>query len=369
MALDDALMALKKRIAATALALLGCSLATQADEPYTDEPLKVGFVYVSPIGDAGWTYMHDQARQIVAEEFGDKIETSYVESVAEGSDSERVIRNLSARGHDLIFTTSFGYMNPTLKVARRFPNVKYEHATGYKTARNVGNYQARAYQGRYLAGMTAGAMSESGRIGYVAAFPIPEVIRGINAFTLGVQTTNPDARVSVVWINTWHDPAREREAADSLILQGADVLTMHSDSPAVIQAAEARNVYAVGFNSDMSHYGPNAHLTAVTMHWESIYHDKIQAVLDGNWESTAIWHGLKEGVVDLSPFNEVVPQEVVEKVTAYKMEIIEGTRQVFQGPLYNQAGEQVVAEGDALSDSDLLEQEWFVNGVDGKLNP
>lgn len=352
-------MKLKPLLALTTV-LMGWSLGCQADDP-----LKVGFVYVSPIGDAGWTYMHDRARKIVAEEFGDKIETSYVESVAEGADSERVIRNMSARGHDLIFTTSFGYMNPTLKVARRFPQVKYEHATGYKIARNVGNYQARAYQARYLAGMTAGAMSSTNQIGYVAAFPIPEVIRGINAFTLGAQATNPNAKVKVVWINTWHDPAKEREAADSLILQKVDVLTMHTDSPAVIQAAEARGVYSVGFNSDMSRYGPKSHLTAAVMQWESIYRDKIQAVLDDTWEPTAIWHGLKEGVVDVAPFNEAVPEWVVEKVNAVKMQIINGERDVFQGPIYNQAGELMVKEGEQLSDEDLLELEWYVNGIEG----
>lgn len=334
---------------------------------YAEDPLKVGFVYVSPIGDAGWTYMHDEARKIVAAEFGDKIETSYVESVAEGSDSQRVIRNMSARGYDLLFTTSFGYMNPTLRVAQRFPHVKYEHATGYQTADNVGNYQARAYQARFLAGMTAGAMTTNGRIGYVAAFPIPEVVRGINAFMLGAQQMNPDATLRVVWINTWHDPAREREAADNLILQGADVLTMHADSPAVIQAAESRGIYALGFNSDMRRYGPNAHLTAATMHWESIYRDKIQSVLDGTWEPESIWHGLKEGVVDIAPFNEVVPDWVVEKVETYKMEIINEERNVFQGPIYNQAGDLMVKEGDALSDEALLELNWYVQGIEGKL--
>lgn len=346
------------------LLLVTVTLVLSSAHVQSKEPLKVGFVYVSPIGDAGWTYMHDQGRKIVAEEFGDAIETTYVESVAEGSDSERVIRNMSARGHDLIFTTSFGYMNPTLKVARRFPQVRYEHATGYKTAPNVGNYQARAYQARFLSGIVAGAMSETNKIGYVAAFPIPEVIRGINAFTLGAQVTNPEATLKVVWINTWHDPAKEREAADSLILQGADVLTMHADSPAVVQAAEARDVYAVGFTSDMSHYGPKAHLTAATLHWESIYREKIQAVLDDTWEPASIWRGLKHGVVGLAPFNEAVPQQVADQVETIKMEIIEGQRQVFQGPLYDQDGNLMVEEGEYLSDDELLNMEWYVKGID-----
>lgn len=331
------------------------------------EPLKIGFVYVSPIGDTGWTYQHDLARKMVEEEFGDKIETTFVESVAEGADSERVIRNMASRGHDLIFTTSFGYMNPTLKVAKMFPKVKFEHATGYRSAANMGNYQARDYQGRYLAGMVAGAMSKTGTIGYVGAFPIPEVIRGINSFMLGAQQMNPDLKMKVVWVNTWHDPAKEREAAESMILQGADVITMHTDSAAVVQAAAAKNVYAVGFNSDMSAYGPKVHLTSSTQHWESIYRAKIQALLDGTWKSESIWHGLKEGVVDISPIHADVPKEVAEKVMAYKAEIIAGTRDVYQGPIYNQAGELMVAEGKFLTDEELHKQDWYVKGIEGRI--
>jgi len=330
-------------------------------------PLKVGFVYVSPIGDAGWTYQHDEARKIVQKEFGDKIETTFVESVAEGADAERVIRNMASRGYDLIFTTSFGYMNPTIKVAKMFPKVKFEHATGYKTAANVGNYQARDYEGRFLAGMVAGAMSKKEVIGYVGAFPIPEVIRGINSFMLGAQAVNPNIKMKVVWVNTWHDPAKEREAAESLILQGADVLTMHTDSAATIQAAEAKGIYSVGFNSDMSAYGPKTHLTSSTQHWESIYSAKIKAVLAGTWKPEAIWHGLKENVVALSPMNPVVPKEVVAKVDAYKMEMIAGKRAVYQGPIYDQAGKLMVAEGKTLSDEELHQQNWYVKGIDGKI--
>ncbi len=330
-------------------------------------PLKVGFVYVSPIGDAGWTYQHDEARKIVQEEFGDKIETTYVESVAEGADAERVIRNMASRGYDLIFTTSFGYMNPTQKVAKMFPKVKFEHATGYKTDANMGNYQARDYQGRYLAGMLAGAMSKNGVIGYVGAFPIPEVIRGINSFMLGAQQMNPNVKMKVVWVNTWHDPAREREAADSLILQGADVLSMHTDSAAVVQAAEARGIYSLGFNSDMRSYGPKTHLSASTQHWESIYRHKIQAVLDGTWKPESIWHGLTEGVVDLSSINEIVPAEVAATIEQYKKEIVNGSRDVYQGPIYDQDGALKVAEGKALDDEALHKQDWYVKGIEGKI--
>lgn len=330
-------------------------------------PLKVGFVYVSPIGDAGWTYQHDEARKIVQKEFGDKIETTFVESVAEGADAERVIRNMASHGYDLIFTTSFGYMNPTIKVAKMYPKVKFEHATGYKTEVNMGNYQARDFQGRYLAGMVAGAMSKTGTIGYVGAFPIPEVIRGINAYMLGAQVTNPGVKMKVVWVNSWHDPAKEREAAESLLLQGADVLTMHTDSAAVIQAAAAKNVYAVGFNSDMSAYGPKIHLTSSVQHWESIYRAKIQAVLNGTWKADSVWDGLKEGVVALSPINPVVPKPIVAKVEQYKKEIIDGKRDVYQGPIYKQDGTLAVAEGKILTDEELPKINWYVKGIEGKV--
>lgn len=349
-----------------ALAPLAAALFTWAGMASAD-PLKVGFVYVSPIGDAGWTYQHDEARKIVQQEFGDKIETTYVESVAEGADSERVIRNMASRGYDLIFTTSFGYMNPTQKVAKMFPKVKFEHATGYKTAANMGNYQSRDYQGRYLAGMIAGAMSKKEVLGYVGAFPIPEVVRGINAFLLGAQQMNPNITMKVVWVNTWHDPAREREAADSLILQGADVISMHTDSAAVIQAAEAKGVYSLGFNSDMSNYGPNTHLSASTQHWENIYRAKIQAVLDGTWKPESLWLGIKEGVVQLSPIHKDVPTEVIAKVEAYKADIASGERDVFQGPIYAQDGSLKVAEGTRLGDEELFKQDWYVKGIEGKI--
>lgn len=355
-------MKFKKLLGLTLTAAICSSVAANAEEP-----LKVGFVYVSPIGDSGWTYMHERARKIVEKEFGDEVETTYVESVSEGSDSQRVIRRLSSRGHDVIFTTSFGYMNPTLSVARQFPDVKYEHATGYKTADNMGNYQARMYQGRYLAGMIAGAMSETDTLGYVAAFPIPEVLRGINAFTLGAHQTNPDVSVRVSWINTWHDPAKEREAADSLIRQDADVLTMHADSPAVVQAAGDKDVYGIGFNSDMSKFAPEAHLTSVVLHWEHIYLDKVRAVMDGKWEPESIWHGFTEEVVALAPIHEDVPEDVVKEVEQHKQELIDGTRDVFQGPVHNQAGDLVISEGESLSDEELLNIEWYVEGVRGKL--
>ncbi len=345
---------------AAAIALTGvCAWAA--------DPLKVGFVYVSPIGDAGWTYQHDLGRRAMETALGDKVETKFIEDVPEGGESERVIREFAAGGFGLVFTTSFGYMNPTVKVAKRFPNVIFEHATGYKRAKNVGTYVARFYEGRYLAGIVAGSMSETNVAGYVAAFPIPEVIRGINAFTRGMRSVNPDAEVKVVWTSSWFDPGREREAADVLIAQGADVVTHHTDSTAVVQAAEEKGVWAVGYHSDMSKYGPKAHLTAVTHHWGDFYTQITQEVLDGTWESRDVWGGINEGMIDLAPLNEAVPEAVAAQVAEAKEAIKAGSLHPFQGPVRNQNGEVVVAEGGAMTDEQLLRMEYYVEGVQGNL--
>ncbi len=348
------------RILVAALAVMGAAAQAEA-------PLKIGFVYVGPTGDAGWTYAHDEGRKYIEKHLGDRVQTSYVESVAEGADAERVIHQLASKGHDLIFTTSFGYMNPTIKVAKRFPKVKFEHCSGYKRSKNVGTYFERAYQGRYLTGLVAGKMTKSNVLGYVASFPIPEVIRGINAFTRGAQEVNPDIKVKVVWASTWYDPAKEREAAETLILQGADVLTQHTDSAAVIQAAEAKGVWAIGYNSDMSPYGEKAHLTASVHNWGPMYLAKAQAVLDGTWQSEDLWPGLKEGATELAPFNAAVPEEVRALVEQKKQMIKEGKMRVFDGPLFNQDGQEVVAAGKSLSDRDLLKISWYIKGVEGKL--
>ena len=345
----------------------GLSLLLGAQAFAAEGPLKIGFVYVGPTGDAGWTYAHDKGRMYVEEALGDKVETTYVESVAEGADSARVIRQLAKSGHDLIFTTSFGYMNPTLKVAKSFPKVAFEHASGYKRAKNVGTYFDRAYQGRYLMGMVAGMMTKTNTLGYVGSFPIPEVVRGINAFTLGARSVNPEARVKVVWVSTWYDPGKEREAAETMILQGADVITQHTDSPGPINAAEAKGVYAIGYNSDMSLYGKNAHLTASVHNWGPIYLEKAQAVLDGTWKAEDLWAGLETGVVAIAPFNKAVPQEVQDNVNNKKQAIAAGKLNPFSGPIKNQAGEEMVAAGAAISDGDLLGMKWFVDGVDGDL--
>ncbi len=356
------------RAATTALAALvamaGTLVSTAAR---AQEPLKVGFVYVSPIGDAGWTYQHEIARQKMMEALGARVESKYIESVPEGAEAERVIRDLASSGHKLIFTTSFGYMNPTIKVAKAFPQTTFEHATGYKRAANVGTYVARFYEGRYLTGIVAGKMTKSNVAGYVAAFPIPEVIRGINAFTRGMRSVNPDAEVKVIWVNSWFDPGREREAADALIAQGADVITHHTDSTAPTLAAEEKGVYVIGYHSDMSKYGPKSHLTASTHNWADHYVRTAQAVLDGKWTSQAVWGGISAGMVKLAPFGPAVPQDVRDMVLAKYDDIAKGTLHPFAGPVRDQTGAEKVPAGTNMSDDDMLTMDYYVEGVQGKL--
>jgi basic membrane protein A len=334
---------------------------------FAKEPLKIGFVYVSSTGEAGWTYTHDQARLNLEKVFGDKIKTTFIENVAEGPDAERVITQLAQSGHELIFTTSFGYMNPTLKVAKRFPNVKFEHATGYKQAANVGTYFDRIYEARYLTGVVAGYMTKTNIVGYIGAFPIPEVVRGINAFTLGLRSVKPDAVVKVVWVNTWFDPAKEREAANSLIDQKADIITFHTDSPAAVQAAEDAGIYAVGYHSDMSAFGPKAHLTAAVHNWNGFYVKKVQAVLDGTWKADDVWEGIGSGMTEIAPFNKAVPEDVVNKVNALSKQIAAKTFHPFTGPIKDQSGKLILAEGEVMQDKDLLGMSYYVQGVDGNL--
>ncbi len=348
-------------------AVLAAVLAMAGAVVQASEPLKVGFIYVSPIGDAGWTFQHETGRRQMAAALADKVDTKFIETVPEGAEAERVIRQFAADGYGLVFTTSFGYMNPTVKVAKRFPGTKFEHATGYKRSKNIGTYNVRFYEGRYLAGIVAGGMSKSGIAGYVAAFPIPEVLMGINAFTLGMQSVNPEARTKVIWTNSWYDPGREREAAGVLVTQGADVLTHHTDSTAVVQAADEKGVYAVGYHSDMSKYGPRAHLTAVTHHWGDFYTRMTQQVIDGDWESRDIWGGIKAGMVSLAPINPVVPGDLVALVEKNEEAIRSGSFHPFQGPVKDQAGEVRIAAGTTISDADLQKMDWYVQGVQGNL--
>jgi basic membrane protein A and related proteins len=331
------------------------------------EPLKIGFVYVSPIGDAGWTYQHDQGRKEMEKALGAKVTTKFVENVPEGADAERVIRELAASGNKLIFTTSFGYMNPTIKVAPQFPSVAFEHATGYKTAKNVGIYNARFYEGRYLCGIIAGKMTKTNVAGYVAAFPIPEVVQGINAFALGMRSVNPKAEVKVIWVNSWFDPGREREAANTLISQGADVVTHHTDSTAVVQVAEEKGKYAFGYHSDMSKYGPKAQLSATTHQWGAYYTKVANAVIAGMWKPGTTWGGIKEGMIKLAPLNPAVPKDVGELVAGREKDIGSGKLHPFQGPIKDNSGKERVASGKTMSDDEMQKMDFYVEGVQGSL--
>ncbi|MCY4482244.1 MAG: BMP family ABC transporter substrate-binding protein [Spirochaetaceae bacterium] len=343
------------------LALL-LSISTIA---FGDE-LKVGFIYVGPIGDHGWTYQHHQGLLAVEEEFGDRVETIYVENVAEGPDAERAITRLARQGAGLIFTTSFGFMDPTVKVAERFPDVKFEHATGYKRADNVSIYSARFYEGRYIIGQIAAQMSEAGVAGYIASFPIPEVVRGINAFLLGAQTINPDFKLKVIWVNTWFDPGKEADAAKVLIGQGADIITQHTDSTAPLQIAEEQGVVGFGQASDMHEFAPNAQLTAIIDEWAPYYVERTRAVLDGTWESTDTWDGIAPGMVRMSEYQNM-PEEVAAMARETEAMIASGELHPFKGPIYNQDGEMVIGEGEMLDDGTLLGMNWYVQGVDDKL--
>ncbi len=339
------------------------ALALPGSRLLAAEQVKAGWVYVGPIGDHGWTYTHDQGRLDVEKALGDKVVTTYVENVAEGPDAERVIRQLAASGNDIIFATSFGFMNPVIRVAKQFPKVKFEHATGYKTAPNVAVYNARFYEGRTVIGTIAGRLSKSGIVGYIASFPIPEVVMGINAFTLAMRKRRPDAQIKVVWVNSWYDPGKEADAAKALIDQGADIITQHTDSPAPLQVAEERGVSGFGQASDMRKFAPNAQLTAIVDHWGPYYVERVKAVLEGTWKSHIIWHGLKEGMVQIAPYGPRVPEEVRAEADAVKQGIIDGTLHPFAGPIKDQAGKLRVPEGQSLSDEELLKMDWYVEGV------
>lgn len=347
-------------------ALASLALVAVAGTGHATEKLKIGFVYNSPVGDAGWTYQHDQGRLAVEQALGDKVETRFIESVTEG-DCERVLRELAGSGYKLIFTTSFGFMNPTLKVAADFPDVTFEHATGYKTADNVGTYQARDYESRYLSGIVAGKISKTGVAGFIASVPIPEVVRGINAFTLGMRSVNPQAKVKVIWLNSWYDPGREREATDALITQGADVINQFTDSSAPTIAAEERGVYSISVGSDRIKYGPKSHLTSVVYLWGDFYTAMATAKMDGSWKSDQVWGGLARNMTGIAPLNPSVPKEVGDLVATARQAIVDGKLHPFQGPIADQSGGERVAAGAALTDSDLLGMDWYVAGVEGDL--
>jgi simple sugar transport system substrate-binding protein len=364
-----------KNLAATVVAACCLSFASQGAISQTStsaktEPLKVGFLYVAPLGDAGWVRQHEEGRKAVDAALGAQVQTTYVENVAEGPDSERVMRDLARQGHKLIFTPSFGYMEPTLKVAQEFPDVKFESITGYKTAPNVAVANARYYEGRYLAGIAAGRMTQTNLAGYVAGFPIPEVLQGINAFTLGMRSVNPKAEVKVVWLNAWFDPTRERDAAMTLFNQNVDVVAFHTGSDAVMVAAQERGKMAVAYHSDMRKVAPDAQIVAVTHQWGAYYTARAKAVLAGTWKSGNVWGGVKEGMIRVGDFGSKVPKAVQTEVLEAQKHIASGKLHPFHATVavLNNEGQEVIAKGQTLNDGQILGMNWLVAGVQGKVS-
>jgi len=331
------------------------------------EPLKAAFVYIGIPGDLGWTYEHDRGRKYMEDKLGDQVESTYIENVPEGPDAARIIRQYAQQGYDLIFATSFGYMDPMFEVAQEFPDVYFEHCSGYKTADNMSTYFGRIYQARYLSGLVAGEFTEVDKIGYVAAFPIPEVIRGINAFTRGVRKVNPDAVVKVVWTNTWYDPVKEREAAVALLDEGVDIIAQHQDTTEPQKAAQERGKLSIGYDSDMGKFVGDTVLVSPIWNWGPYYAEVAEDIIAGTWESTSYWGGLKEGVVMLSDFSDKVPADVRKLVADERKKIVDGAWDVFWGPLKNQKGEMILKAGEKMSDGDMLNMSFFIDGVEGKL--
>ncbi len=351
-------------IATTAAAIaIGASLvgASAADK------LKVGFIYLGPVGDLGWTYQHDVARQAMLKEFGDKVETTFLENVSEGPDSERSIEQLARAGNTLIFTTSFGYMEPTLKVAKKYPKIHFEHATGYKRAENMSTYSGRFYEGRYIQGIIAAKMSKSGVLGYIGSFPIPEVISGINATILGAQTINPNIKVKIIWANSWFDPGKEADAAKALLDQGADVIMQHTDSPAAMQIASERGKLAFGQDSEMIKFGPKSQLTSIMDNWGPYYIERVKAELDGKWKSEDFWGGLKTKIVMMAPYTNM-PDDVKKLAMDTEAAITAGTLFPFKCPVIGQDGKEVECKGGThLDDGQVLGMNFYVKGIDDKI--
>ena len=366
-----------KNLAATAVAACCLSLApmgahSQSTTTTVDaaKPLKIGFVYVAPLTDAGWVRQHEEGRKALQAALGKRVQTTYVEDVAEGPDAERVIRDLAQQGNTLIFTPSFGYMEPTLKVAQEFPNVRFESITGYKTAVNVSVANARYYEGRYLAGMVAGRMTQTHLAGYVAGFPIPEVLQGINAFTLGMRAVDPKAEVKVIWLNAWFDPTREHDAAMTLFNQNVDVVSFHTGSTAVMAAAQERGKMAIAYHSDMRSIAPDAQIAAVSHRWGDYYTARAKAVLAGTWKPGVVWGGVKEGMIRVGDFGPKVPKAVQTEVLNAQKAMAAGTLQPFYAreAVRDNEGREVIAKGEALSDEKILGMNWLVAGVQGKIS-
>ena len=372
------LLKLAALTAVAAAALVGCGKkeeapapvaapAASAPAPAKPEPMKIAFAYVGPVGDGGWTFAHDNARKALEKEFGDKIQTSFVENVPESADAERVIRDMATQGNKLIFGTTFGYMETMLKVAPDFKDVKFEHATGYKSAENMRTYDSRTYEGAYMAGVIAGKMSKTGTLGVVASVPIPEVIRNINSFTLGAQTSNPKIKTKVVWVNEWFNPPKETEAATSLINGGADVLFQNTDSPAVLKTAQDKGKRAFGWDSDMTAYGPKAHLASSVINWTPYYIKATKDALEGTWTTGGVWWGVKEGAIDVVSIAEDVPAETKAKVDAIKAGLKDGSFSIWKGPLLDNTGKTILKKDEVADDKFLSGVKFYVKGVDGKV--
>lgn len=366
---------------AAGTALVGCGKKEEAPAPATapvaaaasaaapkPEPLKIAFAYVGPVGDGGWTFAHDNARKALEKEFGDKIQTSFVEKVPEAADAERVFRDMAGQGNKLIFGTTFGYMEPMLKVAADLKDVKFEHATGFKQAENMRTYDSRTYEGAYMAGVIAGGMTKTNTLGVVGSIPIPEVIRNINSFTLGAQSVNPKIKTKVVWVNEWFNPPKETDAAQSLINGGADVLMQNTDSSAVLQTAEKAGKYAFGWDSDMTAYGPKAHLASSIINWGPYYIKATQDALDGKWAgNSASWWGVKEGAIDLVSISDKVPAELKEKVEKVKAGLKDGSFAIWKGPIVGNDGKEVLKKDEVADDKFMSGIKFFVKGVEGKV--
>ncbi len=335
--------------------------------PPAAEPMKIAFAYVGPVGDAGWTFAHDTARKAIEAEFGNKVKTSFVENVPESADAERVIREMASSGAKLIFGTTFGYMDPMLKVAGDFKDVKFEHATGFKTAANVRTYDSRTYEGAYMAGVIAGKLTKSNTLGVVGSIPIPEVIRNINTFTMGAQSVNPNVSTKVVWIGKWFDPPKEGEAAQSLINQGADILFQNTDSGAVLQTAEKNKKLAFGWDSDMSHLAKEAHLGSAIINWAPYYKAAVKDALDGTWKTHQVWWGVKEGAIDMVSLSDKVPAETKAQIDKIRAGLKDGSFHPWKGPVTGQDGKVVVEKDVVPDDKFMLGINFYVKGVDGKV--
>jgi simple sugar transport system substrate-binding protein len=355
---------MRKTILAAAAALL---LAGVSGDASAADKLKVGFIYLGPVGDLGWTYQHELARQALVKEFGDKIETTFLENVPEGPDAERAIEQLVRAGNKLIFTTSFGYMDPTLKVAKKYPNVHFEHCSGYKRDKNMSTYSARWYQGRYIQGQIAAKMSKAGVLGYIGSFPIPEVVSGINATMLGALSVNPNMKVKIIWVNSWFDPGKEADAAKALLDQGADIITQHTDSPAPMQIVSERGKFAFGQDSEMIKFGPKAQLTSILDTWAPYYIARVKAEMDGSWKESDVWGGLDTKMFEMAPFTNM-PDDVKKMAEDTQAALTSGKLQPFKCPVVGQDGKDVECKGgDHLADEQILSMNFYIKGIDDKL--